>query len=311
MASPPEVAAAAATAQARGQPGARTLRTDTPAQAPGPRPGPRGPRLGASRGPRPPAPRRVRLKGRARPDAISRRPGRPPASASAGNAPSGAAWGAGPARSPARRVPGAPPHPGGCGPKATGLARAGQRPPALRQPGLIPSARPRRRAGRLARPQAGPPGQASAAAPRRSRPPSASRPPQGAPLASSTHHDGDSQCSLRGARGRSRGWLRAPRSELLLGLLVPAARPDWADGAAAHRTESQRRVARPRGAGGLRRGQRGAGRWLLRKVRGARRGGASANGRPRWRPPAAGAGRGGGGRPVEHGCAGWGYAGGA
>lgn len=39
MASPPEVAAAAATAQARGQPGARTLRTDTPAQAPGPRPG--------------------------------------------------------------------------------------------------------------------------------------------------------------------------------------------------------------------------------------------------------------------------------
>ena len=51
----------------------------------------------------------------------------------------------------------------------------------------------------------------------------------------------------------------------------------------------------PRGAGGLRRGQRGAGRWFLRKVRGGSSGGASANGRPRWRPPAAGAGAGRGG----------------
>lgn len=154
MASPPEVAAAAATAQARGQRGARTLRTGTPAQAPGPRPGLAPARGAPASGP--PArrrPARVRLEGRARPDAISRRPGRPPASASAGTAPSGAAWGAGPARSPAGRVPGAPPHPGGCGPKATGLARAGQRPPALRQPGLIPSARPRRRAGRARPPR--------------------------------------------------------------------------------------------------------------------------------------------------------------
>ena len=99
-------------------------------------------------------------------------------------------WGwrgsAGPARSTAGRLPGAPPYPGSCRPKATGPARAGQRAPALRQPGLIPSARPRCRGGR-----ARPPSPPSDWAPRTGKPgssgshptpPSASWPPQGAPL---------------------------------------------------------------------------------------------------------------------------------
>lgn len=125
-------------------------RRDTP---PGPAPAPPRP-VGAPPAGVPPA----CASRAARPDAISRRPGRPPASVSAGNEPSGVAWarpepGRPSARRPAGRVPGAPPHPGSCGPKATSPARAGRRPPGLRQPGLIPSARPRCRGGRARPPR--------------------------------------------------------------------------------------------------------------------------------------------------------------
>lgn len=158
MASPPEARRGGRHRTSTRPRGARTLRTGTPAQAPGlarlslsfSRP------AGASaRGARP----RRRREGRARPDAISRRPGRPLCSGKRGNR-ARVAWGAGSAR--VRRSAGCqapPPHSRRLRPGRHRPCTCWAAAPALRQPGLIPSARSGGAAqaapGRLAR-SAGP-----------------------------------------------------------------------------------------------------------------------------------------------------------
>lgn len=236
-----------------------------PRAPPRPRPGPAGPRLRASaRGAA-----RVRLEERARPRHLAEA-GRPPASAKRGNrAFREGDVGASPAGVPAGRVPGAPPHPAAAARRPQALHVLGAAPGAPTAPASSPpparGARAQAAPGRLARPRRGPQDR-QARQPRadRPRPPSASatpRPPRPPPLTMMATASVPSEGS-----GAKQGLASGTALELLLGLLVPAARPDWAQGATAHPEQKVRRVARAEAPGGL--SVASGRRWLLRKVRG-------------------------------------------